>query len=385
MRFDIGMQQQAYSMDAGSKDIAAGRDVLLDDAGQRDVVGLSVHSRQASRHIARSAATPAVSVVVALEPDVEPAPLMALYRSGLDTLDMAYEVICLFGPNSAMQRLALETISKEWPELQLWPQRPWRGEDAALAVGAQNARAPLVMTLPGWPESEPEDFRKLLDAIAQQDMVIADRVERRSSMLQRARRSILAHVIRGLFGHRFSDLFSRTRIARREVLLRAAEFGVRQHFLPLLAVSDGYRVSEVPVRNPKLPDGVKAPYVFKPLAHVSALFDVMSLYVVLKFLRRPLRFFGAIGLPLILIGGAVTAFMLLERLFFGEALSDRPALIFSVMMIVLGVQITALGLIGEIVIFSASRRMKTYDVATVIRNGRVEAGDGDRADTRTGG
>ena len=318
-------------------------------------------------------ARPQLSVVIALEPDVEPAQLLDFYRCGLDTLETPYEVICFFAPGSANQRETLEDVAETWPELRLWPQRPWRGEDAALAVGVRNARAAMVMTLPCWPESDPEDLRKLLDAMASDDhdMVIADRVERTGSIVQRARRSTLTRLIRLLFGHRFSDMFSRTRVARREVLQRAAEYGVRQHFLPLLAVSDGYDVAEVSVRSPSADTGFKAPYVFKPLAHVSALFDIMSLYVVLKFLRRPLRFFGAIGLPLMLIGGAITAFLIGERLILGEALTDRPALIFSVMMIVLGVQITALGLIGEIVIFSASRRMKTYDVAKIIRNGEL--------------
>ncbi|MFW5869213.1 MAG: glycosyl transferase family 2, partial [Armatimonadota bacterium] len=90
-------------------------------------------------------------------------------------------------------------------------------------------------------------------------------------------------------------------------------------------------------------------------------------YIGLKFLRRPLRFFGAIGLPLAALGALVTAYLVVERLLFGEPLADRPALVFSVMMVVLGVQIVALGLIGEIVIFSSTRRMRTYEIDTIIR------------------
>ena len=97
------------------------------------------------------------------------------------------------------------------------------------------------------------------------------------------------------------------------------------------------------------------------------MFDAMTLFVVLKFLHRPLRFFGAIGLPIFLFGLLVTGALIFGRLFMGSALADRPALIFSTLMIVLGVQIIAIGLVGEIIIFASSRQLKQYKVSTILQ------------------
>lgn len=108
-------------------------------------------------------------------------------------------------------------------------------------------------------------------------------------------------------------------------------------------------------------------FVFKPMGHLRALFDAVTLFVVLKFLFRPLRFFGSIGLPIFLIGAIYSAVLVFGRIFMDVPLADRPALIFSVLMIVLGVQIIALGLVGEIIIFSNSRQIKQYKVSKIIK------------------
>ena len=63
--------------------------------------------------------------------------------------------------------------------------------------------------------------------------------------------------------------------------------------------------SEIELRTPTGP-AVAARYVFRPLGHVRAFFDALTLYVVLNFLRRPLRFFGSIGLPIFVVGALVT-------------------------------------------------------------------------------
>jgi hypothetical protein len=53
-------------------------------------------------------------------------------------------------------------------------------------------------------------------------------------------------------------------------------------------------------------------------------------------------------------------------MFFGTALADRPALILGVLLIVLGIQVIALGLIGEIIIFVAGKRIKDYTIERIL-------------------
>jgi hypothetical protein len=295
--------------------------------------------------------------------------LLESYLLALDARGERFELLCLYDATSSALSAVVDRLRAKWPPLVAMPLRPWAGEDSALKVGIANARGEVLLTLPGWPEVDPEAIPLLVAALGEGemggDMVVGNRTGGASGPLQRLRMGATHGLIRLLFGQRFNDVFCRVRVGRARVFRQIADLGVRQHFLPVLAVAEGYSVRERDVPEPKTRS--VQPYTFKLWGHVRALIDLLTLYIGLKFLRRPLRFFGAIGLPLALVGALATVYLVVERLVFGEPLADRPALVFSVLMLVLGVQIVALGLIGEIVIFASSRRMRTYEIDKIIR------------------
>lgn len=302
------------------------------------------------------------------------APLLDGYIAALEPLGVAFELICVH--DHAIAELKAETAELEArrPEFEAIPLRPWPGEDGALKVGIDRARGERILILPGWSEIDPAAIPELLSALEDADMVVGRREGQRRSALQRMRMGATHALIRFLFGARFSDVFCRARAGRTETFRKVSDLGVRQHFLPIVAAAEGWEVREAPL-PPAPGDSPRLPvYSFKPLAHIGALVDLMTLFVGLKFLRRPLRFFGAVGLPLFLLGLLGLLWLVFSRFALETPLGDRPALVFSVMLMILGLQIVALGLIGEIVIFAASRRMRTYEIETIIR-GRPQPGE----------
>ena len=309
-----------------------------------------------------------LSVIVAVDGAPDLPSTLEMYRSALDDLQTSYEVLCAIDGSNEPLLADLLKLAEDWPELMVLGQRPWADEDAALQATVRRAKGSRVLTLAGWPEVAPEALAPLLENQQNADMVVAVREGR--SVTGRSR--VLQSTLRRLFGRSWDDLFCRTRVATRSVMEEASSFGVRQHFLPTISAELGRSVTEVTV--PSAPADTKgaATFVFKPMGHVRALFDAATLYVVLKFLRRPLRFFGSVGLPIFLLGVLITGFYLAIRLFGSVALADRPGLIFGVLMIVLGLQIVAMGLIGEIVIFANSRQMKQYSVKAILRPGAKE-------------
>jgi hypothetical protein len=96
------------------------------------------------------------------------------------------------------------------------------------------------------------------------------------------------------------------------------------------------------------------------------LLDLLTIFFLIKFTRKPLRFFGLVGGGLAGFGLVVTLYLVTERLFFNVALADRPALVLSSLLIVLGIQIIAIGLIGEIIIFTHARDLKEYRIDKII-------------------
>jgi hypothetical protein len=75
-----------------------------------------------------------------------------------------------------------------------------------------------------------------------------------------------------------------------------------------------------------------------------------------------------------LLGIVFLTILVVERLFFGVGLADRPALLLSALMLVLGVQIFALGLIGELIIFTHARDLKEYAVRRIVSAGTQPSG-----------
>lgn len=313
-----------------------------------------------------------ISVIVSADGDGKGlAGLLTDFRSVLDERPEPYELIVVFDRASRGIREALEPLEVQWPNLRLFSQRPWSGEDAAIKHGIGQAVGDIVVTLPSWPEIDPGSIGTLIDAVGDVDMAVGRRTGFNRSGMQKFRAWVTHGLLNTFFQQNFDDVFCRARAGRRDVFLRVAELGVRQHFLPLIAASEGYNVKEVDLPVVKDIDGQDI-YRFKPNAHVGAFVDILTLFVGLKYLRRPLRFFGSIGVPLIIMGTLLTAYLVIERLFFGAPLADRPALVFSVLMLVLGIQIVALGLVGEIIIFSSSRRLRNYEIDEILR-GRPSA------------
>lgn len=310
-----------------------------------------------------------LSVVIAVSRNAEAADMLRAHRDVFNSFGLNYEVLCMANPEIDGAVANISELAKDWPELQLFSRRPWTGEDSELATAYRRAKGALILTLPEWPDVEPPELAKLFEAIDGQDMVVC---VRDNQPISGTRQAVMKKSYQLFLGHSVSDVFCRVRLCRREVLDEIGGFGVRQHFLPAIAANRGYRVVEADVKAAKSVDGRPA-FVFKPMGHLRAFFDALTLFVVLKFMHRPLRFFGSIGLPIFLVGASYTIWLLIERLFLGASLSDRPALIFSVLMVVLGVQIIALGLVGEIIIFSNSRQIKQYKVSTIIRGDGTEA------------
>ncbi|MEM7709207.1 MAG: glycosyl transferase family 2 [Pseudomonadota bacterium] len=321
----------------------------------------SVHMIQPAR--------PDLAVLVATDAKGGVRETLEQCRSALDGLDLRYEVVVIVDGARRTQVEGLQTLAETWPQMTVIGQRPWNGEDAALAAAVRRSTAEKVMILPGWPQVDPTDLPLMIEGLGESDLVSAARTDRDGGAWHSFRGGAFARLLSRLFGAAPSDPFCRVHVARRDTIEDVAAFGTRQHFLPVIAGQRGHSVSEVSVRPAPAGEGPSNAYVFKPLGHFRALFDALTLYVVLTFLRRPLRFFGAIGLPIFLVGAIVTAILVAGRLLGETALSDRPLLIFAVMMVVLGVQIIAIGLVGEIIVFSNARKVKQYEVAEVISSG----------------
>jgi hypothetical protein len=277
------------------------------------------------------------------------------YREALGTLDRSVEFVYVLGRGAEQAIAALQALKEADEPLRAIVLSRWDGESAAIRSGLRHASGATILTLPATVQVEPADLPDLVRALDGCDMAAASRVWQGGGT-SGFESSLFHRLIRALFGQSFKDLGCRVRVCRRQVMEEVLDASAQPHFLPLLATARGFRVREIAVR------GTSGISRFKLGSRLRLVLDVLALFMVLKFVRRPLRFFGALGLPILALGVLFTSWLAIARLFLGVALADRPALILGVLMIVLGIQVIALGLLGEIIIFASGRRIKDYDV-----------------------
>jgi glycosyltransferase involved in cell wall biosynthesis len=309
-----------------------------------------------------------VSVIVpVLRDEAAVADLHGAYKAALAAAQREIEFFYVLDRRSHNALTALRALKDRGEALTLIVLSRWDGEGAALRSAFQRASGNTVLILAGSRQVDPADVPKVLAGLADSDMAIARRTTASSSWFESLQARLFQRFVRVLFGRTIADPVCRVRACRRQVLEDIVGYSVQQHFLPLLAAERGFRVAEVEVRRGDPTEDEAGLFGrFSVLSRLRLAFEAISLFIVLKFIFKPLRFFGAVGVPILLLGLAYTGGLAISRLFFGTPLADRPALILGVLLIVLGIQVIALGLIGEIIIFASGKRIKDYKVEKIL-------------------
>jgi glycosyltransferase involved in cell wall biosynthesis len=245
------------------------------------------------------------------------------------------------------------------------------GETALLKVGGSAARGRVLVTLPAYLQAEASALLPLVERIeGGADLAVVYRWPRRDSVINRAQNSVLHFLVGRLAGGRLHDVACGLRAMRSELLVDVPLYGDFARFLPLLALREGFVVEEV--KSAVHPRALRG-RVYGPGVYLRRLIDVLGLLFLLKFTDKPLRFFGLIGSVLAMAGGVLLLTVLVQRLG-GQSVANRPLLLLGVLLITLGIQSIALGLIGEMIVHLTASQRRRYRVRPVQpQAGRTEA------------
>lgn len=289
--------------------------------------------------------------------------LYAEYKAGLAALPMPYELLfVLDGPRRRFSAQLEELLAAGERFTLICLSRTFGGA-AALMAGVERATGDAIVTLPPYPQIDAAEIRKLVAGLESADVVVANRTPRAAGAFDRLRRSAFHAMVKWLTGRRLNDLGCGARAVRRRVFDELDVYGEQQLFLPLIADRLGFRVVEIGVSQAA---DDRFPRVYRPREYLRHILDLFSIFFLVRFTKRPLRFFGMLGATTFGIGALSLVYLCIDRLLFNASLADRPALLLATLLVVLGMQIFALGLLGELIIFTHARDLKDYRVEEVI-------------------
>ncbi|HET7600825.1 MAG TPA: hypothetical protein VFK09_11060 [Gemmatimonadales bacterium] len=244
------------------------------------------------------------------------------------------------------------------------------GETTLLKLAAANCRSRVVLTLPAYRQTEPGVLPRLAARVQEgADLAVACRYPRNDSIVNRLQNRVLHLFVRRLAGNRLNDVACGVRAMRAELLSDMPLYGDFARFLPLLAMREGYEVEEVQAAvHPLAMRG----RIYGPGVYLRRLIDVLGLFFLVKFTDKPLRFFGLVGTAVGFVGVILMLVLFVQRVQ-GEGIADRPLLLLGVLLITVGVQSIALGLIGEMIVHLSAPQHKRYRLRRSAQPARTDA------------
>jgi glycosyltransferase involved in cell wall biosynthesis len=223
------------------------------------------------------------------------------------------------------------------------------GQSTALQAGFDAARGSLIATLDGDLQNDPADIPELLRILDERpdiDLISGWRKDRQDAAMSRKLPSRIANrIIARVTGIQLRDNGCALKVYRREVIERLRLYGEQHRFIVALAVEAGARLMEVPVRHHPRTRGVSKYGIDRT---VRVLLDLLWIRFSMRFLHRPLHAFGTIGAMLGLAGFAVLTWLAFDKLVLGEDIGQRPLLFLGMLLLLLGVQLVATGVLGEL-------------------------------------
>jgi glycosyltransferase involved in cell wall biosynthesis len=321
--------------------------------------------------------TTAVSVImpVGKRHATDIAALYAEYKAGLEGLELPYEfIVVLDGPRPDVAATLQRLLSRGENLIVIGLTKRF-GEATALMAGFQRASGRVIVTVPAYHQIQGRDLGKLVRSLDKADLAIARRWPRAGSRFEIFRRNVF-HWLIAAGGQRFNDLGCGARAMKRRVLEEISLYGDQHRFLPVLASRQGFRIVEIDVAQSPL-DRYDGGYPVREYLH--RVLDILTVFFLVRFTKKPLRFFGMVGATTFVIGAVLVAWLAIDRLVFLHPLADRPALLLSSLLVVLGMQLFALGLLGELIIFTHAREIKDYQIDEVIRYPESAAASANRA------
>jgi hypothetical protein len=303
------------------------------------------------------------SVIVLLEED---APDFAEYIRDLHEIFSArgvpFEILIVANGTEGLLRNRAPEFREILADIKLFSLNRRTSQAVCLRAAAKEIRGDVVVICGSYLQLTRTSFSACLDALdAETDVISPWRKKRVDPSFNQFQSRVFNRLVRWVTGSAYNDLSCTVKIIRKIVLQEIDLYGNLYRFLPVLAEKRGFTVKEVDCEH-RQERGKTGFYGF--LDYFERIVDILTLYLTSRFLRKPLRFFGAVGMIFVGMGMALLLYLSIQRFFGIVPLGERPVLLLvSVLLVVLGGQAASVGLIGEILAFTQGRNIKEYAVA----------------------
>jgi glycosyltransferase involved in cell wall biosynthesis len=268
----------------------------------------------------------------------------------LDRMGRNYEIVAVDDGSTDDSFVTLKRLHEANPRIKVLRFRRNFGQTAAFAAGFEHARGEVVVTIDADLQNDPADITRLLNKMDEgYDVVSGWRKDRQDRFLDRKLPSMVANwLISVVTGVHLHDYGCSLKAYHRDVIKNVHLYGELHRFIPALASWMGVSVAELPVSHNPRRFG-KSKYGLSRTVRV--LLDLLTVRFMLSFSARPMQLFGGMGLLSFALGVIGGLYLSAQKVIYGYRYQiDRPLLLLSVLLMVIGVQMVSMGLLAELVV-----------------------------------
>jgi len=296
-----------------------------------------------------------------LENDVEK--YFNMLKSTLDSLNRKYEIILIDDNSEDGTYPKLTTITQKYPNVKLIKMRSRFGEASAFEAGFKLSLGEKIIFYTTRVRPDARDLPGLLAKLEQgYDLVIGWRTPRKDGWLNRIVSQSFNFITKMISGLNLKDINSGILVMDRDVLDNIQIYGGLNQFIPILAKKQGYKITEEKI--------AQLPGTFRKSKSISEYLqrslDILTVIFLTKYSKKPIHFLGFVGGVLTVFGGIIDLYLFFYRILGYGSIAGRPLLLLGALSLVIGIQMIAMGLIGEMIIFTHAGDIKEYNIETII-------------------
>ena len=305
-----------------------------------------------------------ISVIVPLYNETESLPELAAWiRRVMEANGYTYEILMVDDGSTDGSWDTVLSLSKENPAIHGISFRRNYGKSAALYEGFAAVQGDVVITMDADLQDSPDEIPELYRMVKEDgyDVVSGWKQHRQDNKLTKNLPSKLYNwTARKVTGIKLHDMNCGLKAYKNEVVKSIEVYGEMHRYIPYLAKNAGYgKIGEKPVHHQKRKYGVSK---FGLERFVNGFLDLMSLWFLSKFGKKPMHFFGTTGILMFLIGFVMTVWIIVAKLVHQaqgvhyRAVTDQPLFYLALLAVVLGAMFFLAGFLGEMVSRSATTR-----------------------------
>lgn len=314
-----------------------------------------------------------LSVVIPLYNEAESLPeLCAWIARVVEKHGWSYEIILVDDGSTDESWEVIERLKSQSAHVSGIKFRRNYGKSAALNVGFAATQGDVVITMDADLQDSPDEIPELYRRITQEkyDLVSGWKKVRHDPLSKTLPTKLFNAVTRQMSGiHNLHDFNCGLKAYRKEVVKNIEVYGEMHRYIPVLAKWAGFkRIGEQVVQHYPRKYGTTK---FGPGRFIKGFLDLLSIFFVGKFGKRPMHFFGPLGSLSFLTGFVIAVWLIAEKLISiaqdspYRNVTEQPLFFLALLAIVLGMQLFVTGFLAELIARGNPERNQ-YQIEKVI-------------------